>query len=229
MFQTLFGLSAENDPSSLFTHALQSNSPLILPSPRHLTHFFNIQATRIIRLPSPVHSVSWHASKKAIKSLEEVESGWEGRSTSRDPALLTVKWANGARRDKQGYLCSLMGQAASKGFHTWRSRLVSWTQICQGWKCRSMKTERDKWKIVFGLKMLDSLWKELKDEKSWQKKRWYEVIQAKQNKRRVTSGSESCRLSVLKFWISSWMRTGRKVLFRHILNVWTKGMDGGVC
>lgn len=38
---------------------------------------------------------------------------------------------------------------------------------------------------------------------------------------------ESRRLLVLKFWISSCMRTERKVLFRDVLTVWTKQMDTG--
>lgn len=38
---------------------------------------------------------------------------------------------------------------------------------------------------------------------------------------------ESRRLLVLKFWISSCMRTERKVLFRDVLTVWTRGMEGG--
>lgn len=49
--------------SSLFTHALQSHSPVIQPSPRHLTQFSNGQATRVISPSLRVHSVTWHFSK----------------------------------------------------------------------------------------------------------------------------------------------------------------------
>lgn len=55
--------------------------------------------------------------------------------------------------------------------------------------------------------------------------RWEILIWSYSGKNRTRE--ESRRLLVLKFWISSCMRTERKVLFRDVLTVWTKQMDTG--